>query len=307
MRAALVAVALLATALCAAPAAGAEPGSSAPVSVAMGFDAFTPPQVDVLAGDVVRWSNVSVRQHTVTAVDGSWDSGRLARDAVYARRFETAGVVPYICLLHVFMRGEVDVHDLLLDAPAQAAAPGHGFPVTGRAALASGSAVAIEADSGAGFAVVARTTVQDDGTFRATVVPSATASIRAVAETGAVGPPVRLVVVDQRVTARASGRRDGRTLVQAEVAPGAAGATVVLQLRLRERFGWWPVARARLDAASRARFVVRRRPRAPARVLLTLPDGATELATSATFPVGRRGAGAGATPVGAHEHAAHHR
>jgi hypothetical protein len=53
----------------------------------------------------------------------------------------------------------------------------------------------------------------------------------------------------------------------------------VLQLDLRERFGWWPVARRRLDSSSSAVF------RAPAgaraRVALTLPDGWTPVVTSA--------------------------
>jgi hypothetical protein len=46
------------------------------------------------------------------------------------------------------------------------------------------------------------------------------------------------------------------------------------------------VGRARLDRHSMARFVVRRRAAAPARVLLTLPDEATELARSRTLGAG---------------------
>jgi hypothetical protein len=53
---------------------------------------------------------------------------------------------------------------------------------------------------------------------------------------------------------------------------------VVLQLKLRERFGWWPVARARLDKRSQAHFKLRRDQRAvPARVVLVGPDWATVL------------------------------
>jgi hypothetical protein len=68
--------------------------------------------------------------------------------------------------------------------------------------------------------------------------------------------------------------------VSTRVAPAARGQTVVLQLHLPERFGWWPVRRARLDRASRARFVVHTRRRARARVVLTRTDGATPLARS---------------------------
>ena len=65
------------------------------------------------------------------------------------------------------------------------------------------------------------------------------------------------------------------------------GATLVLQLRLREHFGWWPVARARAGRDGRARFRVPVGRRVAARVVLTLADGATRLATSRTLHVGR--------------------
>jgi hypothetical protein len=64
------------------------------------------------------------------------------------------------------------------------------------------------------------------------------------------------------------------------------GQTVVLQERLRERFGWWPISTVRLCARSGGRFDLSRGAAVPARVLLTLRDGATELARSATVHVG---------------------
>ena len=76
--------------------------------------------------------------------------------------------------------------------------------------------------------------------------------------------------------------------VSARVAPASHGAPVVLQLRLPQHFGWWPVARAKLDHDSMARFSLRLRHRYPARVVLTLRDGATALAVSRTLHVGPR-------------------
>jgi hypothetical protein len=94
-------------------------------------------------------------------------------------------------------------------------------------------------------------------------------------------------VLDRKLTASAAGH--GRSVtVSAGVAPASPGAPVVLQLRLPQHFGWWPVARAKLDRASRARFSLRLRHRYPARVVLTLADGATVLATSRTLHVGPR-------------------
>ena len=48
-----------------------------------------------------------------------------------------------------------------------------------------------------------------------------------------------------------------RRSIDVRASPASPGTRVVLQLRLRERFGWWPVARARLDRRSRAQFTVR--------------------------------------------------
>ena len=95
---------------------------------------------------------------------------------------------------------------------------------------------------------------------------------------------VQVLALDRRVEASGH-RRRGRIVVGTRVLPASAGATVVLQLHLRERFGWWPVQRTRLDDASRARFTLRRGRPVRARVVLVGSDGATPLALSAPFRV----------------------
>ena len=237
--------------------------------VGIGFDTFSAPQITALAGDTVMWMNDSSRPHTVTADDASFDSGRIPVSTSFEQR-----------TLHPFMTGEVDVYDLLLDAPTAPAGPRRPYPVRGRSALPSGTPVTIEADTGAGFAPTATTTVADDGSFSASIAPTATGMLRAVAGTSG-SPPVQLVVEDHDVSVSVKRVEGHRVRVDVTVTPAAPGATVVLQLRLRERFGWWPAQTLRLDARSHARFVIRRRQAVPARVALTLPDGATVLATSA--------------------------
>jgi plastocyanin len=257
----------------AAPAHAEAPSTRVPILYA----AFGAPRVDLLAGDSVTWRNDSVRPHTVMAVDGSWASVRLFAGGAYAHRFDAPGAVAYYCHLHPSMRGEVDVHRVLLGAPRDPAAPGRPYVLAGRAALPAGSTVAIEASG----AVAATAKVGEGGAFTATVTPAATTTYRAVAA-GEAGPPVRVLVLDRKVSAsaRAHGRR---VTVDARVAPASRGATVVLQLRLKEHFGWWPVKTARLGADSRVRFSLPRGRKVAARVLLTASDGATELARSATF------------------------
>ena len=257
------------------PAAPAYADGGAAVSI--NNAAFATPHVDVLAGETVSWRNASFRAHSVNAVDGSWSSSRLIMAATFGHRFDTPGTYAYYCQLHPTMRGDVGVHRVLLDAPKDAAASGRPYAVSGRAALPAGSTVTIRA----GGEVAGTAKVDDHGTFTATVTPTATTSYTADAE-GDSAPPVQVLVLDRKVSAAAR-IRNGNVVVDAQVTPASKGATVVLQLRLKEHFGWWPVQTVKVGADSRAEFSLARGRKVAARVLLTASDGATELARSATF------------------------
>jgi plastocyanin len=274
-----LALALATGASLAAPAAA----RADQVFTGIAYGAFAPAQVQVLAGDTVTWTNVSTRSHTVNALDGGWASPELLTGERYAHTFDAPGTFGYYCRIHAFMRGEVDVARLLIDAPDTPAAAGRPYPLHGRTALAPQTPVTIEADTVDGYAAVATTQVADDGTFAASVTPAGSATYRAVASADA-SPPVTLLVLDRRVHARAR-RRGGRIVVAVLVTPPSRGATVVLQMRLRERFGWWPVRRKRLDRFSQLRFRVPRRQAATMRVVMTLRDGATPLAISPVLRV----------------------
>jgi plastocyanin len=254
--------------------------------VTIQFAAYAPGQINVVAGDTVRWTNDSVRVHTVNAVDGSWASPRIVGTDSFSHEFDAPGATPYYCVLHPFMRGEVDVYNVLLSAPTEPGAPGRPYTLRGRSALPAGDTIAIEADTGMGFKPAGNATVQADGSFATDVTPTATATYRAVAGTDT-SPGVQLLVLNRKLTA--SGSTRGRSVtVTSKVAPAAPGSPVVLQLKLPLHFGWWPVARAKLDRSSKARFTVKLAHRYPARVVLTLADDATVLATSRTLHVGPR-------------------
>jgi plastocyanin len=265
---------------------GMTVGPSAGPGISILFSAFQSQRLDVVAGDTVRWSNDSVRPHDVVAADESFDSGRMVAGEAFARRFDQPGTIGYYCRLHPFMTGEVDVHPVLLDAPTERAGSGKPFVLHGRVAAGTTGSVAIQGDDGAGYKPAGTAAINADGTFRTTVLPRATTSYRAVVDDQE-SPAVQLLVLDRKVTVSAMGH--GRsTMLSVRVAPAAAGQTVVLQLRLPDRFGWWPVGRAKLGRDSTAMFHVARRTRVAARVLLTQPDGATELARSRTVHVGSR-------------------
>jgi plastocyanin len=260
-----------------APIASADAPKGPSVSILAA--AYGSAKVDVLVGDTVTWRNDSVRAHTVSAADGSFGSARLAATSTFTHAFAATGVVGYYCQIHPFMRAEVDVHRLMLDAPSDASAPGQALSVTGRAALPAGTAVSIKAADGS---VAGSATVSAAGRFSATVHPRVSTSYTAVAGADA-SPPVQVLVLDRTVKASAGRAHGGRAVVRTRVLPASPGATVVLQLHLKERFGWWPVQHARLDGRSRARFSVRVTHKVRARVVLVARDGATPLARSAVL------------------------
>jgi plastocyanin len=250
-------------------------------SVSIEQSAFTPPQTAALVGDTVSWRNGSLRDHTVTTLDDSFGSlNHIAPGGFYSASFARAGDFPYYCTIHPGMKGEVDVYPVLLEGPPHAVSPGDQIPMTGRAAAGT-STVSIERDSGAGFAPVATAAVDGMGMYTTSVPATTTAVYRAVGSAGT-SQTVQVVVVDRKIQLRAS-----RGLARVHVSPLDSGATVILQVWLRERFGWFPVAQRRLDRRSNAAFPIRHRGRR-ARAVLVLPDGYTPVAMSDALRLPRR-------------------
>jgi plastocyanin len=61
---------------------------------------FTPYQVTVSVGTTVVWVNKDSAKHTVTADDGSFDSGDQGTNEVYQYTFEKPGRYSYFCRFH---------------------------------------------------------------------------------------------------------------------------------------------------------------------------------------------------------------
>jgi plastocyanin len=269
-------------ALAALLALAAAPASAAAATQAVNAElaAFAPSQVDALPGETVTWSNVSPRVHTVTSDAGLFGTDELLPGAVFAQRFDAPGAYAYHCTIHPQMTGEIDVRRVLLGLLPTAAVPlGERVELDGRAADPTRPVEVQRSVRGGTFATVASAAPAPDGTWRATVTATATADYRAAAG-GDVSQTRRLLVSARRVRLRAT--RRGVTVT---VTPSAPYARIVLQADLHERFGWWPIARARLDYLSQASFRVKR----PARVraLLVAKDGWTPLTTSRVLVLGR--------------------
>ncbi|HYG72871.1 MAG TPA: plastocyanin/azurin family copper-binding protein [Actinomycetota bacterium] len=70
---------------------------------------FSPTELEVPAGTDAVWVNADPTPHTVTADDGTFDSGTLDPGAEFSTRFPEVGTYLYICQIHPSMRGTVRV------------------------------------------------------------------------------------------------------------------------------------------------------------------------------------------------------
>ncbi|KNB52923.1 cupredoxin domain-containing protein [Streptomyces caatingaensis] len=72
--------------------------------------AFRPDQLTIPFGDTVVWSDDGSTTHTVTADDGTFDSGDIAPGGTFALTFDRGrGTVAYHCSIHPDMRGAVTI------------------------------------------------------------------------------------------------------------------------------------------------------------------------------------------------------
>jgi plastocyanin len=255
--------------------------ASSPAEVNVEFSDYRPSRLDVLPGESVLWTNVSLRTHTVTSDTGLFDSGQVPGGAHFELQFNGVGTYRYHCTIHPSITGEVDVRRVILGPLPTAAVP-VGTPVefSGRTADPTQPVSLQRRLDGSTFVTVATATPAADGSWSTTVSADVTADYRA-AYASEVSQTRRLLVGVRRVLVRPT-----RTGVRVTVTPSAPYARFLVEVRLRERFGWWPVSSGLLDYVSGADVRVPR----PARVRIVLvdKDGWTPLATSRVVVLRRR-------------------
>jgi plastocyanin len=112
-----------------APAQAAPQAAPASeIAVAIGDNTFSPNKITVPVGATVVWTHAGQRPHTVTADDGSFDSGKLENGASFKQTFAKAGTFPYFCQFHggkgsEGMAGAIVVTNQSVAAPAAQAPP----------------------------------------------------------------------------------------------------------------------------------------------------------------------------------------
>lgn len=270
-----------AAALTAAPALrgamDADPGRGAATTraVVMADAGYAPSGLVVAPGTVLTWTNRGPRNaHTITADDGSFDSGPVGVGSRWSLRVpDRTGVMPFHCAYHAYMRGTLTVTRLGLAVAG---------PVSlGRAAVLRGSVpgapagtdVALDARSDGGWVQVLVTSTGADGGFSAHLRVGRSTWVRA-RTAGAVSTGARV-----SVRARVALRRSG-THLRARLVPVSAGATVVLQRLDLDRYRWHAVGVGRTDRGGAAMLTT---PRPGVyRVVVPRPGAGLDAATSRT-------------------------
>jgi plastocyanin len=84
-----------------------DPGSGTNVN----DPGYTPDTMTVILGinNTVEWRNNDSMAHTVSAVDGSFDSGNMQPGAIFTHTFTQPGTYNYVCVYHHWMHGSVTV------------------------------------------------------------------------------------------------------------------------------------------------------------------------------------------------------
>jgi plastocyanin len=231
----------------------ATPSAAADRSVRVEGKLFVPDRLEVLVGDTVTWTNDDAVRHDVESDDGSFDSGDLESGESFSVTFQKPGRLTYLCSIHRFMRGEVDVFALSLLGPRRSVPVGNRFALHGLAPPEM-ETVTIERRLGSeSFTPVASADVEPGGEFRTELDARASAEYRAVA--GALVSSTLRVPVAAGI--RLQARRSQLSVVlRISAAPAQSGAAFEVQVYAPERFSWVPIARGRLDAASRAHLAL---------------------------------------------------
>jgi len=95
----------------AAPGDTAAVGTGPTVKASIKSIAFQPNRIEITAGTTVAWTNNDAVEHTVTAVDRSFDSGNMepGPGAIWRHTFTKPGTYQFFCVVHPFMKGVVIV------------------------------------------------------------------------------------------------------------------------------------------------------------------------------------------------------
>lgn len=80
-----------------------------PAAVTIENFAFSPATITVAIGTMITWTDQDSADHTVTSINGVFDSGRISRGNTFSYTFNEKGEYDYYCTYHPNMTGKVIV------------------------------------------------------------------------------------------------------------------------------------------------------------------------------------------------------
>jgi len=72
-------------------------------------NAFDPADITINAGDTITFTNEDRAPHTVTEVNGAFDTGRFGKGETATLMFPSAGRFDYFCAVHPSMKGTITI------------------------------------------------------------------------------------------------------------------------------------------------------------------------------------------------------
>jgi plastocyanin len=267
----------------------AAPGgvSAETTTITMPGKFFDPPRSTMVAGDTVLFRNNDLVTHDVLI--SPFSSGPMARFTSWSQQIDQPGGYAFVCTLHAFMRGNLDVVAATLAAAPDGVLAGEPLTLSGRT-RAGTARVGIEqsVSGGAWSAAGAGAAPAPDGRFAATVPAVEGASYRV---TTPAGPSP---AITPRVTARVHvklrvERKRRRLTVHVHTRPAVAGFTATLELYSRWHFRWRSQRHTKLDGRGYSAFHLAKPPRDFARIALRRSRRAPALVVSRVvkLPTGR--------------------
>lgn len=104
------------------PTVVAAPAAAQQIAIDIVDNTFSAAKITVPVGAAVVWTHTGQKKHTVTADDGSFDSGELTNGGSFAKTFEKPGTYQYYCTIHGGAGGQGMTATIVV-AEAAAAAP----------------------------------------------------------------------------------------------------------------------------------------------------------------------------------------
>jgi plastocyanin len=113
-----------------APLPAGQPAPTAQaIKIAIADNSFAPSKLTVPVGATVVWEQHGQRPHTVTADDGSFDSGKLDAGGSFSETFAKPGTYAYFCTFHGGKGGEGMAATIVVaDQSSTSAPPSHVQP-----------------------------------------------------------------------------------------------------------------------------------------------------------------------------------